>query len=47
MQVNGNIAPKSIVFGVADSIPYWGRRNFRKRDGKFTEVLPGFLPLAC
>ena len=47
MKMNGNITPKSIVFGAADPIPLWGRRNFRKREGEFSEVLPGFLPLAC
>src|ERR1019366_1349306 len=45
--VNGKIAPKSIVIGVADSIPQRGRQNRRPRHSERPEVLPGFLPPAC
>src|SRR3982075_2547055 len=45
--VNGKIAPKSIVIEVADLIPLWGRQKFRMRYGECSELLPGFVPLAC
>src|SRR5215472_1264226 len=47
MPVNGNIAPKSIVIGVADPIPLWGRQNCSPRQRERSAVLPGFLPPAC
>src|SRR5580693_2409871 len=47
MPVNGNIAPKSIVIGVADPIPQRGRRNCSPRQRERPAVLPGFLPPAC
>jgi hypothetical protein len=46
MPVNGNIAPKSIVIGVADPVLLWGRQNLRSRQRKWSEVLPGFVPPA-
>jgi hypothetical protein len=42
MQVNGNTAPKSIVIGVADPVPLWGRQNLRPREREWSEMLPGF-----
>ena len=45
--MNGKIAPKSIVIGVADPIPLRGRRNRRPRHRKRFSVLPGFVPPAC
>ena len=45
--VKGKIAPKSIVVEVADLIPLWGRLKLRMRKGECTELLPGFVPLAC
>ena len=45
--VNGKIAPKSIVIEAADLIPLWGRQKFRMRYGECSELLPGFVPLAC
>jgi hypothetical protein len=47
MSVNGNIAPKSIVIGVADPIPQRGRRNRSPRYSERPEMLPGFVPPAC
>ena len=47
MPVNGKIAPKSIVVEVADLIPLRGRQKLRMRYGECTELLPGFVPLAC
>jgi hypothetical protein len=45
--VNGNIALKSIVIGVADPIPQRGRRNRSPRNNERPEMLPGFVPPAC
>lgn len=45
MPVNGNIAPKSIVIGVADPIPLRGRQNCRPRQRERSAVLPGFCVL--
>ena len=45
--MNGKIAPKSIVIEVADLIPLRGRQKSRMRYGKCSELLPGFVPLAC
>ena len=45
--MNGNIAPKSIVVEVADLIPLRGRQKLRMRSGECSEMLPGFVPLAC
>src|SRR5258708_24995949 len=47
MTVNGNIAPKSIVIGVADPVAQRGRRNRRPRQREWSEALPGFVPPAC
>ena len=47
MPMNGNIAPKSIVIGVADPIPLRGRQNCSPRQRERPAVLPGFLPPAC
>ena len=47
MPVNGNIAPKSIVIGVADPIPQRGRRKRWPRQRERPGVLPGFVPPAC
>ena len=47
MPVNGNIAPKSFVIGVADPIPLRGRQNCSPRQRERSAVLPGFLPPAC
>jgi glycosyltransferase involved in cell wall biosynthesis len=44
--VNGKIAPKSIVIGVADPIPLRGRRNRRPRQSEQFAMLPGFVPPA-
>ena len=47
-KVNGKIAPKSIVVGVADLVSQWGRQYFRMRIvGEYPGVLPGFVPPAC
>ena len=45
--MNGKIAPKSIVIEVADLILQRGRQKLRMRHGECTELLPGFVPLAC
>jgi len=45
--VNGKIAPKSIVIGVADPVSQRGRQNRRPRLRERPEVLPGFVPPAC
>jgi hypothetical protein len=47
MPVNGNIAPKSIVIGVADPVPLRGRQNCGPCQRERSAVLPGFLPPAC
>jgi len=41
MTVNGTIAPKSIVIGVADPIPQRGRRYHSPRYSEWPEMLPG------
>lgn len=46
-QVNGQLAPKSIVVETADPIPLWGRQNRWVRCGECPEVFPGFVPPAC
>jgi hypothetical protein len=45
--VNGKIAPKSNVIGVADPIAQRGRRNRWPRQRERPAVLPGFVPPAC
>jgi hypothetical protein len=45
--VNGKIAPKSNVIGVADPVAQRGRRKLRPRQSEWPEVLPGFVPPAC
>jgi len=45
--VNGKIAPKSNVIGVADPVSQRGRRNQRPRQCEQSKVLPGFVPPAC
>jgi hypothetical protein len=45
--VNGKIAPKSNVIGVADPIAQRGRRNLWPRQRERPGVLPGFVPPAC
>ena len=45
--MNGKIAPKSNVIGVADPIAQRGRRNLWPRQRERPGVLPGFVPPAC
>lgn len=45
--MNGNVAPKSNLVGVADLVSQWGKQNSRKRNGEFYGILPGYKPPAC
>src|SRR6202043_2132754 len=45
--VNGKIAPKLNVIGVADPVAQRGRPNLRPRQSEWPGGLPGFVPPAC